>query len=139
MNLYEVVQLKTSDFEIYWSGSFRPSYEVGRLAMALGYIGAIMLICKLQVLRSIRLGLAAVGRMALTNYLSHSVICNTIFMGFGWGLVAELERSQIYVIVVGIWIFQLILSSLVLRRFRFGPIEWLWRSLTYGKKQTFRV
>ena len=139
VNLYEVVQLKTSDFEIYWSGSFRPSYEVGRLAMALGYIGAIMLICKLQVLRSIRLGLAAVGRMALTNYLSHSVICNTIFMGFGWGLVAELERSQIYVIVVGIWIFQLILSSLVLRRFRFGPIEWLWRSLTYGKKQTFRV
>jgi uncharacterized protein len=139
VNLYEVVQLKASDFEIYWSGSFRPSYEVGRLAMALGYIGAIMLICKLRVLRSTRLALAAVGRMALTNYLSHSVICNTIFMGFGWGLVAELERSEIYIIVVGIWVFQLILSSFVLRRFRFGPIEWLWRSLTYGKKQRFRV
>jgi uncharacterized protein len=139
VNLYEVVQLKASDFEIYWSGSFRPSYEVGRLAMALGYIGAVMLICKLQVLGSTRLALAAVGRMALTNYLSQSVICNTIFMGFGWGLVAELERSEIYIIVVGIWAFQLILSSLVLRRFRYGPVEWLWRSLTYGKKQPFRV
>ena len=53
-------------------------------------------------------------------------------MRFGWGLVAELERSKIYVIVAGIWIFQLILSSLVLRRF--SPVEWPWRRFTCGKK-----
>ena len=100
--------------------------------MALGRIGAIMLICKLQLLRFTRLALAAVGRTALSNYLSHFLICNTIFMRFGWGLVAELERSKIYVIVVGIWIFQLILSSLVLRRF--SPVEWPWRRFTCGKK-----
>lgn len=139
VNLYEVVQLKASGFEVYWSGSFRPSYEVGRLSMALGYISAIMLICKLQVLRSTQLALAAVGKMALTNYLSHSVICNTIFMGFGLGLVAELERFEIYYIVLGIWVFQLVVSSLWLRKFRFGPSEWLWRSLTYGEKQPFRI
>lgn len=126
------MQLKASGFEIYWVGSFRPSYKVGRLAMALGRIGAIMLICKLQLLRFTRLALAAVGRTALSNYLSHFVICNTIFMRFGWGLVAELERSKIYVIVAGIWIFQLILSSLVLRRF--SPVEWPWRRFTCGKK-----
>lgn len=139
VNAYEVYQLKASGFEMYWSGSFRPTYEIGRLFMALGYIGAIMLICKHQVLDSARSALASVGKMALTNYLSHSIICNSIFMGFGLGLAGELERFEIYVIVVGIWIFQLIFSSWWLKKFKFGPAEWLWRSLTYGERQPLRI
>ena len=77
--------------------------------------------------------------MALTNYLSHTVICNTLFMGFGFGWVGELERYQIYYVVLAIWIFQLVASPLWLKQFRFGPVEWLWRSMTYGEKQPMRI
>ncbi|MFT4671137.1 MAG: hypothetical protein ACI945_000470, partial [Pseudohongiellaceae bacterium] len=68
VNAYEIFQLKASGFEMYWSGSFRPTYEIGRLFMALGYIGAITLSCKHQVLCSAQKALAWVGKMALANY-----------------------------------------------------------------------
>jgi uncharacterized protein len=138
VNAYEVFQLKASGFEMYWSASFRPSYEIGRLFMALGYIGAIMLICKQEVLCSGQRALAWVGKMALANYLSHSIICNSIFMGFGLGLAGELERYEIYPIVAGIWIFQLVFSAWWLQKFKFGPAEWLWRTLTYGERQPLK-
>jgi uncharacterized protein len=114
----------------------RPSYDIGRLFTAFGYIGLVMLICKLQLFTLLRTALAAVGRMALTNYLSHSVICAIVFYGFG--LVGQLERHQIYYVVLAIWAFQLIASPIWLQRYRFGPVEWLWRSLTYGERQPMR-
>lgn len=139
VNVFEVHSLIASGFEIHWSGSMRPSYEVGRLFMALAYIASIMLVCKYQLLLRVQLALAAVGKMALTNYLSQSIICNTLFMGFGFGLAGQLERHQIYYVVLGIWIFQLIFSVFWLQKYRFGPVEWLWRSLTYGNKQPLRI
>ena len=74
--------------------------------------------------------------MALTNYLTHSVVALIIFVFLGyWG---ALERHQLYYIVFAIWAVQLVISPIWLRHFHFGPVEWLWRYLTYGKAPPFR-
>ncbi len=140
VNYYEVSAFVDSGFATHLNVSaYRPTYDIGRFFVAIGYIGVVMLICKAEVLSWLRSSLAAVGQMALTNYLSHTIFCNILFMGFGFGLVGEFERYQIYYVVFAIWLFQLFVSPLWLRHFRFGPIEWLWRSLTYGKKQPIRA
>ncbi len=111
---------------------------VASMFVALGWVGLIMLMCKSNALQPVQKGLAAVGRMAFTNYIGQSVICSFIFFGLsglGLGLFGELSRAQLVPIVVGIWVFQIIFSMLWLKRFRFGPLEWAWRSLTYGKVQ----
>jgi len=82
--------------------------------------------------------LAAVGRMALTNYLMHSLICLFVFTGAGLGLVGELSRAQLYLVVFTIWGVQLWFSPWWLARYRFGPVEWLWRVLTYGERMPTR-
>ena len=80
--------------------------------------------------------MAAVGRMALTNYLTHSVVALIIFVFLGsWG---ALERHQLYYIVFSVWAVQLVISPIWLKHFHFGPVEWLWRYLTYGKAPPFR-
>jgi uncharacterized protein len=135
LNTWETLTFVNSGFELQWSAFNRPTYDLGRLSLALGYIGLVMLACKLGLLNFLQNMLAKVGQMALTNYLSHSLICNFIFMGWGLGMAGELQRVEIYYVVFGIWAFQLIFSSLWLRYFRFGPAEWLWRSLTYGQRQ----
>ena len=116
----------------------RPTYHAGRLALGLGYLGAILYVIQVGWLQSIRARLAAVGRMALTNYLMQSLIGMLVFSGAGLGLVGQLSWSQIYLVVLAIWIFQLILSPWWLSRFYFGPIEWLWRCLTYLKLPVMR-
>jgi uncharacterized protein len=74
--------------------------------------------------------------MAITNYLMHSAICLVLFILMGW--YGQLERHQLYYVVFAIWGFQLVFSPLWLRYFKFGPVEWLWRSLTYAKLQPMR-
>lgn len=138
LNYLETTTYISSGYEIYWAGGFRPSYDISRLSLAMGYIGLIMLICKHALMPRFRVALAAVGQLALTNYLAQSVICNFIFMGFGFGLFGELERYQTYLVVLGVWVFQIALSMTWLRFYRFGPAEWLWRSLTYKKSQALR-
>ena len=69
--------------------------------------------------------------MALTNYIMHTIICNTIFLGFGFGMFGLMERYELYYVVISIWIFQLILSPLWLKRYNYGPLEWGWRYLIY--------
>ncbi len=139
INYFEVNAFVSSGFEIYWEAANRPTYDLGRLLVAIGYIGLIMMVCKSGILHLLRSALASVGQMALTNYLSQSLICNAIFMGWGFNLLGELERFQIYYVVLGVWLFQLIVSPIWLRYFRFGPAEWLWRSLTYKNKQQWRL
>jgi uncharacterized protein len=99
---------------------------------------AIMLICQAGKLKNLTARFAAVGRMALTNYLMHGIICGFIFHGYGLGLVGKVERTGQILIVFAVWIFQLWYSPLWLKRFRFGPAEWLWRSLTYWKLQPLK-
>ncbi len=82
--------------------------------------------------------LAAVGRMAFSNYLAQSLICTTIFYGHGLGLFGSVDRVTQALVVIGIWVLQLAVSPWWLARFRFGPCEWAWRSLTYGKRQPMR-
>jgi uncharacterized protein len=111
----------------------------GSLFVSLGYIAVIMLVCQSQVTSKLFQSFAAVGRMALSNYLLQTVICTTIFYGHGFGLFCRLDRWQQILIIPTIWILQLIVSPIWLRHFRFGPVEWLWRSLTYLKLQPFRI
>ena len=135
VNYWETITFVNSGFALEWIATARPTYDIGRLTLAIGYIGLVMLICKAGILSWFRSAMSAVGRMALTNYLSQSIICNVIFMGFGFGLAGELERHQLYYVVFGVWVFQIITSLLWLERYRYGPAEWLWRSMTYKKEQ----
>lgn len=107
----------------------------GSLLVALGWVGLIMLICKHSVLRPLTQRLASTGQMALTNYLLQSVICTFVFYGHGLGWFGKVERTGQIGIVAAVCAFQLIASPLWLNRFRFGPVEWAWRSLTYWKRQ----
>ncbi len=104
---------------------------VGSLGLAAAYIGLVMRLVQMQLWPRLQQRLSAVGRMAFTNYILQSVICTFIFYGFGLGLFGAVERSAQILIVFAIWSLQLILSPLWLARYRFGPLEWLWRSLTY--------
>ncbi len=96
-----------------------------------------MLVCQSPLKRLTR-PLAAVGRMAFSNYILDTVICTSIFYGFGLGLFGKVSRVQQIEIVFAIWIVQLTISTIWLKYFQFGPLEWLWRSLTYWKRQGFR-
>ena len=98
-----------------------------------------MLVCKAGVLRRLTYRLAAVGRMAFSNYISQTIICTTLFYGYGFGLFARYDRFPLMGFVLAVWIVQIIVSPIWLKRFRFGPLEWLWRTLTYGKVQPFRI
>jgi uncharacterized protein len=108
------------------------------ILVSLGWVGAAMLVCQSPSLRRVTKPVAAVGRMAFSNYIFDTVVCTTIFYGFGFGLFGKVSRVAQIQIVVAIWIVQLILSSIWMQYFQFGPLEWLWRSLTYWKRQPFR-
>ena len=139
VNSYEVARALNSDFDLIATfAQMQPTYQFGRLGMALGYIGLIVWLSQLGMLATIRQALAAVGRMALTNYLMQSLICALVFSGMGFALVGEFTRGWLYPIVLLIWVFQMWFSIWWLQRFKFGPIEWLWRSLTYGQFPDFR-
>jgi uncharacterized protein len=106
----------------------------GNLLVALGWTAVAMLLCQRGwPLRPV----AAVGRMALTNYLLQSVICTTIFYGHGLGLFGRVDRTGQLAIVVAVWAFQLLASSAWLRYFDVGPVEWVTRWLIYGRRPSF--
>jgi len=111
----------------------------GSVLMALAYIAVVMLLLRAGVLGALARRLAAVGRMALTNYLAQTLICTTLMLGHGFGLFGSVPRIWQTVIVVAIWGLQLVWSPAWLGRFRFGPAEWLWRSLSYMKRQPMRL
>lgn len=110
----------------------------GSVLISLGWMSALLLILKHNILTGLTSRLAAVGRMAFTNYIMHTVLCGLIFYGHGLGLIGNVERAGQLLIVLGIWMLQLWLSPIWLRHFRFGPLEWLWRSLTYWRPQPMR-
>jgi uncharacterized protein len=114
-----------------------PNY-FGSILVALGHIGAVMLLVKSGALRAIVDRFAAAGRMALSNYLAQSVVMTTLFYGYGLGLYADVPRVWQQGPVVALVGLQLLVSSWWLKHFRFGPVEWLWRSLTYRQRQPMR-
>ena len=119
-----------------WSGAYvmniGANYKfISGLFMALSYIGLLIWIYKKGIFKKLLNRLQATGRMAFTNYIGMSVICTLIFNGHGLGLFGTFDRLQQFVIVIGIWVTMLIISPLVLKKFQYGPLEWLWRKLTY--------
>jgi len=106
---------------------------VGSLTLAFGYASTVMLIAKIGIFSLIVKLFAATGRMAFTNYLTQTLIMTFIFVGTpGLGLFGTVERVDQFNMVLMVWAVQLIWSPIWLHFFRFGPLEWLWRSLTYG-------
>lgn len=112
---------------------------VGAPALTLSFAATIILLAEDEVWRRRLAPLAAVGRTALSNYLLQSVICTTLFYGYGLGLFGKVRPSLGLLLTLGIFLVQVPLSAWWLRRFRFGPVEWLWRSATYWRLQPMRL
>lgn len=138
LNSFTAYTRVVNNFDIVVNIYTTLTYDVGRLSIALAHVAVLILFVKAGVMRWLTGSLGAIGQMALTNYLTHSVVCSTIFCGYGFGLFGKLQRYELYYVVAGLWVFQMIVSPIWLRHFHFGPAEWAWRSLTYWKKQSMR-
>jgi uncharacterized protein len=114
-------------------------YDFRRVFLCLGHASILMLVFRSRIVPWLMKALANVGQMAFTNYLVQSIICTWFFFGYGFDNYNRLRFHQLYYVVFAVWILQLIYSSIWLRYFRFGPFEWLWRSLTYWKKQPMKI
>ena len=114
-----------------------PNY-IGSILVAFGHIALVMTIVRKGAMRKLINRFSAVGRMAFTNYLMHSVILTTVFYGYGFGLYGQVPRFWQMGFVVAVLGFQLWFSPFWLGKYRFGPAEWLWRSLTYWRLQPMR-
>lgn len=137
--LYGVRLNFAADWDVKYSFFFGPLYNYwAGIAVTLGYVSLVMLICKSGVAKALQRVLAAVGQTALSNYLFQTIICTTIFYGHGLGWFGAVERVWQLVIVFAVWTTQLIVSPMWMRRFRYGPFEWLWRTLTYLRWQSMR-
>jgi uncharacterized protein len=110
----------------------------GAPALALFYMTTLTLLAEGTAWRARLAPLANAGRMALTNYLLQSLICTLLFYGYGFGLYGKVGIAGGILLTAVIFAAQVALSSWWLGRFRFGPMEWLWRTLTYGKRQAMR-
>ncbi|RQG89020.1 DUF418 domain-containing protein [Natrarchaeobius halalkaliphilus] len=127
---WETVPVLTLAFQLnYW----------GALLLATSYIAGIMLLCRWIRDGVVVHALTAVGRTAFTNYLLQTIIATMIFYGHGLGLFGQLSRVELLGVVVLIWAIQIPLSVWWLERFRFGPVEWVWRTLTYRERQPMRL
>lgn len=111
----------------------------GSLLLSFAYICLIVILSKTQSNNRLVKSIAGVGRTAFSNYILQTIICTTLFYGHGFGLFGSVERWVQISIVIGIWIFQIVTTNIWLRYFRFGPVEWLWRSLTYWKIQPVKT
>ena len=138
INYYEIHSIMEGNFSLLSFSKANITYDLGRVPVAIGHVGAIMLFCKLPILKWLKISLAAVGKMALTNYVMHSVFAMFIFTGAGFGLFGTFQRFELLYIVFVIWIFQLILSPIWLKYYQYGPLEWIWRNLSYLKKHPFK-
>lgn len=133
VNGYEVAMKVGTDYSIQWTSGFAPTYDLGRVSWALGIAAITVIAFRRGWLARVGDGLVAVGRMALTNYILQSALALVIFHDLGLGLWNDLARHQLYMVVLAQWFVHVAVSTWWLRRFRFGPLEWLWRSLTYGR------
>jgi len=109
------------------------------VVFAIGCGSLVIWIAQIKGARRILAPFAAVGRMAFTNYVLHSIIFGFIFFGYGLGLFGQMGAASALLLVAMVYSFQVLFSTLWLNRFRFGPLEWLWRSITYDQLQPMRI
>jgi uncharacterized protein len=136
-----VMDNKTGNEASLWAVGAAWIIDIGIPAMSLFYLSAIVLLFQRPRWQSRLLWLAPVGRMALTNYLMQTVFHLFIFYGYGigLGLIGRIGTSLCIPLSLAIFTLQILYSRWWLARFRFGPAEWLWRTLTYGARQPMRV
>ncbi len=124
---------KSAGFTYYATlASFMGITPIPRLIMVLG-LAALLALYGPRATGWLGQRVSAAGRAAFTNYLGTSIVMLFVFHGWGLGLFGQLNRTQLYVVVLLSWALMLLWSKPWLDRFRYGPLEWLWRCLTYGK------
>jgi len=121
----EVATLRNAQL---YAAPFRPIVMIGHVSLALLWLGGAGSSWLIE-------RVAAVGRAAFSNYLGTSLIMTTIFYGYGLGLFGRLDRAELYLFVPPAWVAMLLWSKSWLDRFHYGPLEWLWRSLSRGARQ----
>ncbi|HPR33128.1 MAG TPA: DUF418 domain-containing protein [Prolixibacteraceae bacterium] len=112
--------------------------SIGGPALTLVYISSLVLIYQNGFFGKLAGAIGKTGRMALTNYLMQSVICTTLFFSYGLGLYGKVNLWQGMLLVLAVYLVEVIWSHFWLSHFRFGPMEWLWRTLTYRKAQSMK-
>lgn len=112
---------------------------LGNLPLSMAYLAIFVLAFQTRLGALLLSVLAPAGRMALTNYLLQSLVCGLLFYGYGFGLYGQVDRWGQVQIAMVLFAAQVVLSPLWLRYFRYGPMEWLWRALTYGHRPAMRL
>jgi uncharacterized protein len=112
--------------------------QIAPVVLALGYAGVILLLATEGRTEGLVDWAAPLGRTAFTNYVLQSVIFGWIFYGYGFGLFGRLAPAPTFALGVAIYTAQALVSALWLRHFQFGPLEWLWRALMYGRRPPLR-
>jgi uncharacterized protein len=136
LTAYSALDLHAHGFDALYAMSAGSSANYfGSIVVGLGHVALVMLLIKSGFVQGLLRRFAAVGRMALSNYLMHSIILTSVFYGYGLGLYASIPRFWQMGFVAAVIGLQLVLSPWWLARYEFGPAEWLWRSLTYWKRQ----
>ncbi len=113
--------------------------EIGLFSLSIAYLAGLVISYHRPGGRKRLICLAPVGQMALTNYLLQSVVMVILFYGVGFNLLGKVGASAVVAISLAVFVAQIFLSRWWLSRYRFGPMEWLWRCLTYGRIQRFRL
>jgi uncharacterized protein len=108
------------------------------ILMAIAWAAVIILWAAAGPVTGLRARVAATGRMAFTNYLTTSLVMTTLFYGYGFGQFGQVNRAALWLPVLGMWAAMLLWSKPWLDRYRYGPLEWLWRSLSRGNLQPMR-
>lgn len=137
MRLSDIMHYKFNLFEITKNKGIE-YYELSRTLRSIGLFGLLMLLFKSGWFNWLFKLMRPVGQMAFTNYLMQSLMGGLFFFGIGLGMMGKLQRYEIYLVAMAIWAIEITWSHIWLRYFRFGPLEWCWRSLTYWKKQPMR-
>lgn len=136
---YAHFSAQTDQFTLSWLNLLNiTTMIVGGFFMAMTYLSLIVMLSQKGLFTRLRRLMADVGRMALTNYLMHSIIASILFFSYGFGLYGKVSPFQGILITIAIYLVQLVWSYYWLKIYRYGPMEWLWRSLTYSKKMPMK-
>ncbi|OJT19429.1 hypothetical protein BO221_34125 [Archangium sp. Cb G35] len=133
-----LMRKKLLDFQEPWTLVLTPVRELGAVGLATFYVTSLALLFQRERWRKALRLLAPAGRMAVTNYMSQSVLGMLVFSGVGLGLMGKTGPAVTIALTMGLFCVQVAWSHWWLARYRFGPVEWVWRSLTYGKAQPMK-